>query len=131
MSKPTSSSTTSSMNINQPPDHPRYQTVTGTPTPADVEALGQRLPGEAGSGSINGGMKIRNAIPVAIVPVDRRTIQGSYPGDSRSKPGDVAKASMNVIANPPGPRDPVRQFKNSRNDQGGAFQSTEVTEVGD
>jgi hypothetical protein len=57
---------------------------------------------------------------------------GSHPGDTRSKPGDTAKDSLNQAANNGGPRNAVGQFKNSRNDKGGAFQQTvDPNEAGD
>ena len=60
-----------------------------------------------------------------IKPVDRKTIQGSYPGDSRSS-GDSAKAAMDAIANNGGPRTQMHGQQDSRNynENGKAFQST-------
>jgi hypothetical protein len=60
-----------------------------------------------------------------IKPVDRKTITGSYPGDSRSS-GDTAKAAMDVIANNGGPREQMKGQQDSRNynENGRAFQST-------
>jgi hypothetical protein len=60
-----------------------------------------------------------------IKPVDRKTITGSYPGDSRSS-GDSAKAAMDHIANVGGPRTQMAGQQNSRNynENGKAFKST-------
>jgi hypothetical protein len=49
-------------------------------------------------------------------PVDRRTIQGSTPGDSRLKPGDTAAASLRQAANGEGVRGPVGQTPNGKRD---------------
>jgi hypothetical protein len=63
--------------------------------------------------------------PIVVKPVDRKTITGSYPGDSRSS-GDSAKAAMDSIANPPAPREQMRGQQNSRNynENGKGFKST-------
>ena len=48
-------------------------------------------------------------IAVAVKPVDRRTIEGSYAGDSRAKGAD-AQLPLN-----PAPREPKGQTANGRN----------------
>lgn len=51
-----------------------------------------------------------NGIPaVNVKPVDFRTIEGSYPGDHRAQPGDVADASEEKAADNGGPRKPMEQ----------------------
>lgn len=49
-------------------------------------------------------------------PVDARNIEGSYKGDTRTKPGDTAKASLDRAADNGGPRRPSGQFPNGRRD---------------
>ena len=50
-------------------------------------------------------------------PVDARNIAGSYPGDTRRNPGDVAKSSLTQAAVGAGsPRSHVGQFPNGKND---------------
>jgi hypothetical protein len=63
--------------------------------------------------------------PIVVKPVDRKTITGSTPGDSRSS-GDSAKAAIDQIKNPPSPREQMRGQKNSRNynENGKGFKST-------
>ena len=53
------------------------------------------------------------AAPVAVnvKPVDSKTVQGSYAGDHRSKPGDVAASSLRTASgSDKGPRDGMGQF---------------------
>jgi hypothetical protein len=69
-------------------------------------------------------------------PVDRRTIEGSTPGDHRATPGDVVKATMDKIANPPSPREQMRGQRTSKHyeETGKAFRSNMFTtgeETGD
>jgi len=76
-----------------------------------------------------------HTLGVVIRPVDRKTITGSTPGDHRSRPGDTAAASVRRVTDNGGPRQPMGQFKNSKNapDKPG-FQSTVMTtgeETGD
>jgi hypothetical protein len=63
--------------------------------------------------------------PITVKPVDRRTLQGSYPGDSRVS-GDTAKNAVDQIANTGGPRTQMRGQQDSRNynESGAAFKST-------
>jgi hypothetical protein len=62
---------------------------------------------------------------IAVKPVDRRTIQGSTPGDSRTPSADTAKSSLHQAAEGQGgPRSSTGQFPNGRADtagKGGAF----------
>ena len=53
------------------------------------------------------GMACDSPVAVTVRPVDRKTIEGSYPGDSR------AKAAPAVLPNQPAPRQPVAQTKDS------------------
>jgi hypothetical protein len=48
-------------------------------------------------------------------PVDFRSVEGSYAGDHRSKPGDVAAASLAKAASNGGPRAAVGQAPFGRN----------------
>jgi len=60
------------------------------------------------------GLNAGSGLGVAVKPVDRRTIEGSTPGDSRCKPGDTAAASVQRAANGAGVRGPVGQFPNGK-----------------
>lgn len=62
--------------------------------------------------------------PVTVKPVDRKTITGSTPGDFRVS-GDYAKAAMDKIVNPPGPREQMRgqQTQKAYSEDGKAFES--------
>jgi hypothetical protein len=55
-----------------------------------------------GSGSEN----VTGVPAINVKPVDRRTIEGSTPGDFRSQ---ASKPDLSPFANPPGPRDGVCQ----------------------
>lgn len=52
-----------------------------------------------------GGMAVAAPLRVSVAPVDRRTIEGSTPGDFR------AKAAPAVLPNQPGPREAKGQTK--------------------
>lgn len=52
--------------------------------------------------------------PVTIKPVDRKTIEGSTPGDFR-KSGDTAKPSVDAIAGLGGPRTQMPGQRDSKN----------------
>jgi hypothetical protein len=58
-----------------------------------------------------GNMAVGSPVATSVTPVDRRTIEGSTPGDFR-KSGDYVKASVQEIANHGGPRQQVEQFPN-------------------
>jgi hypothetical protein len=58
--------------------------------------------------------------PIVIKPVDRRTIQGSYPGDSRSQAAPV------VMPNQPNPREAVGQAPFGKNTPSGPAPITTV-----
>lgn len=62
------------------------------------------------------GLNAGSGLGVAVKPVDRRTIEGSTPGDSRCKPGDTAAASVQRAANGAGVRGAVGQFPNGKRD---------------
>ncbi|MCU1271136.1 MAG: hypothetical protein JWN74_2430 [Acidobacteriaceae bacterium] len=56
-------------------------------------------------------MNVGSQVPAPVAkPVDRKTIEGSTPGDFRSNPGDVAAASVAIAADNGGPRNRVGQF---------------------
>ncbi len=63
-----------------------------------VNGVGQKVDSCTSSGF--GGV---TAVPVSVKPVDRRTLEGSTPGDFR------AKAAPAVLPNQPAPRQPVGQ----------------------
>jgi len=79
---------------------------------ANVESLGQKPVADNLSISAMG-VNSQVGRPTAK-PVDFKTITGSYPGDHRSKPGDVAKATLDKAADNGGPRKDVGQFRSSR-----------------
>ncbi len=77
--------------------------------------FGQTTQREAASDNINSHMSLTSQVgPIVIRPVDRRTIEGSTPGDFRANPGDVAAASLAVAADNGGPRSPMRGNRNAR-----------------
>lgn len=86
---------------------------------------------DAGSNPIAGGAKndlnrgatVQGRQQENAKPVDARNIEGSYKGDTRSKPGDTAKSSLMQAATGAGsPRGHVGQFPNGKNDSSnGAF----------
>jgi len=51
------------------------------------------------------GMAVAAPLGISVKPVDRRTIEGSYPGDTR------AQAAPAVLPNQPGPREARGQTK--------------------
>jgi hypothetical protein len=63
----------------------------------------------ASSSTSSRGYTVAGIEGVAIKPVDRRTIEGSTPGDFR------AKAAPAVIPANPGPREGMGQFPNGKN----------------
>lgn len=67
-------------------------------------------PSNRESASVSG-MCVAGRAQESAKPVDRRTIEGSYPGDSRSKPGDTAAASLRSAADNGGVRQPVGQAR--------------------
>ena len=79
---------------------------------------GNEVPASSGDvasrNGLNNGAAVRG-VAVSVTPVDRRTIEGSTPGDFRAKPGDTANASLNAVSgsNKP-PRDPVQQAANGK-----------------
>jgi hypothetical protein len=95
----------------------------------DVAAATVSPNNEAGAASRTkedvSGMNAGSGRSIAVTPVDRKTIQGSYPGDSRRSPGDTARAALHQAAEGQGgPRSSTGQFPNGKNDtagKGGAF----------
>lgn len=113
MNKPTSC-VTSSMDIK---DTPAARIQMGREIPntlGDLAAASPaRLPAVPSADSVNSGMSVASPIPaVTIKPVDRKTIQGSYPGDSRYP--NTGAGITDQFHTCPGPRDAVRGQKNSK-----------------
>ena len=71
----------------------------GLNAPQDMQAEGRKLPGSPSSDSINSGMSVSSVVPVAVTPVDFKTLQGSYAGDHR------ANGAQPTLPSQPGPRD--------------------------
>ena len=123
------SCTTSSMNVQ---DSPSTRTPIGRPVtndPLDIASMAPaRLTPSPSSDSISSNFAVASVLPTAVTvkPVDRLTLQGSYPGDSRANPGDTAKASLDAAADNGGPRQPMRGQQNSKysTEHHPAFQST-------
>jgi hypothetical protein len=68
-------------------------------------------------GATVSGMAVDSPTPAGVKPVDSKTFQGSYPGDHRNNPGDVAKVSLDRAAVGAGsPRGLAGQFPNGRRD---------------
>lgn len=80
-------------------------------SPADGQKM---VAGSTGVDNTTSDMSVSSVVPVSVKPVDRKTLEGSTPGDF-NKSGDTAKASMDAIANPPSPREQMRGQQNSRN----------------
>jgi hypothetical protein len=117
------SSTTSSMNV---ADTPAARAQIGREIPDSPASLAAVAPAKLTTDPASSPYTVGSQITVGpIRPVDRKTITGSYPGDSRSS-GDTAKASMDAIANNGGPREQMKGQQDSRNynENGKAFKST-------
>jgi hypothetical protein len=67
------------------------------------------------SASINSGLSVTGRQAEQAKPVDFRAVEGSYAGDHRSKPGDVAAASLAKASTNGGPRQPAGQAPFGRN----------------
>ncbi|MGP0017947.1 MAG: hypothetical protein ACLPHP_05215 [Candidatus Sulfotelmatobacter sp.] len=95
-------------------------------SPATLAAASPaRLPAAPSQDSINSGLTVGSQVVVgAIKPTDFSSIAGSYAGDHRSNPGDVAKSSLDKAADNGGPRKDAGQFKGSKNESQPAFIST-------
>jgi hypothetical protein len=123
--KANASLTTSSMNVQQSPNHPRYATQTDAKSPADEMALGKAyLPA---SDSTKSGMVCGS--PVAQGPVkkvDQADIRFGQKEPNVGSVGDVVKACMDSIANTGGPRAQMRGQRDSKNynENGKAFDRT-------
>lgn len=76
------------------------------------------------SGDVSG-LNAGSGRAISVQHVDQRCIEGSYPGDSRGKPGDTAKNSLHkATEGQGGPRSSTGQFPNGRGDtagKGGSF----------
>jgi hypothetical protein len=93
MSTPTTSSLSTPATLNQ----------SGNGVPVD-----QALKLAQGLKPNNSGMTVGTQLPqITAQPVDRRTIEGSTPGDHRA-PANTSDITA-FAKNPPCPRDPVRQ----------------------
>jgi hypothetical protein len=113
MSRATSVTTTG-MQVN---DSEANRTPIGRPIADNPQALASAAPAKLNpsTGAQNSAVR-----PVTVKPVDRRTIQGSYAGDSR--------AQANSVTMPPtgAPRKQMAGQRDSRsyNEDGSAFVST-------
>jgi hypothetical protein len=80
--------------------------MTSKGSPADA----QKMPGSPSSDSVTSGMTVGSQVNVgAIKPVDRKTIEGSYPGDSRSEDETDITAQFK---NQAGPRSETNDSEN-------------------
>ena len=126
-------SCTSSMDVNRGPNHEKYRTIVNTPSPASVEAQGQKQAGAPSTDSINSGMACKSPVPLPIAPrVDQKNLRTGE--DSRATYGAVADASLAAAASNGGPRRPMRGQKNSRysGENHPTFQATDqAKEIGD
>jgi len=95
------------------------------PDPAEREGV-KPLESKREAKGINSGLTTTDwqVRPIAVQPVDRKTLEGSTPGDFR-KSGDYAKSAMDQIANPPGPREQMRGQQDGKHyhEDGKAFRS--------
>ena len=104
----------------------------GRPIPDSPSSLAEAAParlarsGAIGKNDTTSGMACNDhQIPDPVAkPVDFRTITGSYAGDHRAQPGDVAKASLDKAADNGGPRNSAGQFKSSKFESQPPFKST-------
>jgi hypothetical protein len=87
---------------------------------------------ESGSAPISGGARndlnrgatVQGRQQENAKHVDQKCIEGSYPGDTRANPGDVAKPSLGKAADNGGPRNRVGQFANNgKTPQDAGFQT--------
>lgn len=112
------STPTSSNGLNTTATHDATLDRSTIGSPAD----GRKLNGTGDFGSdINSGMACGSPVTVGpIKPVDRKTLEGSTPGDFRSQ------AAPAVLPNQPGPREQMAGQRDSRNynENGKAFKST-------
>jgi hypothetical protein len=84
--------------------NPRAAAVAYTPA---IQSAGRRA--ESPTAELSGGMACGSqAVVGAIKPTDFRTIEGSYAGDHRFNPGDVATGAVNKAAGK-GPREGMGQ----------------------
>ena len=130
MSTPTTSTLNGDAATGQP-----VQTLIQTSDDKAVSKLGQPIsPAAPSSDSINGGMGVSSVVPVSVKPVDRKTITGSYSGDSRADYSSASDAAISKIANPPNPRERVGQFplgKNTPDAASAPITTANVEQVGD
>jgi hypothetical protein len=127
MANERSSTTTTNMNVADTPASRAPVQTNKIPFQKfldNEEAASMQRPNMDASSNTSGMNANANQIPIVVKPVDRLTIQGSYPGDSRSKPGDTAKASLDKAADNGGPRNSVGQFKSSKFETQPPFIST-------
>ncbi len=72
--------------------------LTQTSDDAAVSSLGQKQRVDSS------GMTVSSVIPIAVKPVDSKSLQGSYAGDHRIPARDGVTSAMDGIRNAPGPR---------------------------
>jgi len=121
------STTTTGLSVG---DSEATRTPIQTDAQPDAASEGTKMPASRYAGkpdSINTGIAAEQnsqVRPVTVQPVDRKTLEGSTPGDFR-KSGDYAKSAMGRITNPPGPREQMRGQQDGKhyNEDGKAFRS--------
>ena len=118
--------TTSSMNVQQSPNHSRFAILTPPKSDEAEMALGRTyLPTD---GTTNTGMAVSGgAVSQAVAKrVDQADVRFGQKEPNVGSVGDVVKASMDQIASTGGPRQQMRGQQNSRNynENGKAFKST-------
>jgi hypothetical protein len=88
--------------------------------PIQVDAMpdpnttfGEKISNKYVGSGINSGLSVNDSqVPAPQAkPVDFRTVQGSYSGDHRSNVSKSADAAIDRIANPPNPRQQMREAR--------------------
>lgn len=75
-----------------------------------IQDHGKTLAQAPSSDSINSNFGVPSQVSVgAVKPVDRKTVLGSYPGDSRRDVSDVADGAIAAVKAPPAPRQQMRE----------------------
>lgn len=72
---------------------------------------------------LNSGLCVSGRAQESAKPVDANHLEGSNKGDHRAPSKDTAKASLDSCADNGGPRAAVGQFRGSKFEQSGGFQS--------
>ena len=110
MANDKSSTVTSSMDVSDSPSTriPLGRDVMDRSNPSQPAIAGGSTLAKEPSSNINSGMSVTSQIPIPVAPrVDQKDLVSGK--DSRVS-GDYAKAAMDVIANPPNPREQMGQF---------------------